>query len=250
MNRSPEQTLAAEALVKRYHRRSVVDRASFEVRSGEIVGLLGPNGAGKTTSFYMVVGLVRPDAGRVVLDGNELTRAPVYRRARMGIGYLPQERSIFRRLRVEDNLRLVLQTQGLSRSEQETRVRRLIEEFHIAHLARQPAYQLSGGEQRRVEVARAMATSPSFVLLDEPFSGVDPITVHEIQEVIQGLRERGIGVLLTDHNVRDTLQIVDRAYVISDGRIVAAGRPDEVAADPLARKFYLGDWYVHEAKSR
>jgi lipopolysaccharide export system ATP-binding protein len=235
--------IRTEELVKSYRGRRVVDGISLQVREGEIVGLLGHNGAGKTTTFYMVVGLVKPDRGRVLLNGQEVTRQPMYRRARGGIGYLPQEPSVFRKLSVEENLRLVLEMIGRSGSEQKARVEQLLREFNVEHLRQQIGYQLSGGERRRVEIARALATEPSFILLDEPFTGIDPIEVHTIQQLVAQLKSRGIGVLITDHSVRETLATTDRAYIVKDGKIMTAGTSEEIANDSLARKYYLGDHF-------
>jgi len=230
-------------LVKRYRGRTVVDGISLSVGRGEIVGLLGHNGAGKTTTFYMVVGLVRPDAGRVLLGAEEITRHPVYRRARAGIGYLPQEASVFRKLTVEENLRLVLEVTSLTRAEQRSRVDQLLGEFNVGHLRRQKGYLLSVGEGRLEKIARALATEPAFILLDEPFTGIDPIEVHTIQQLVADLKARGIGVLITDHSVRETLATTDRAYIVKDGKIMTAGTPAELYEDPLARKFYLGEHF-------
>jgi lipopolysaccharide export system ATP-binding protein len=235
--------IRTEELVKSYRGRRVVDGISVEVREGEIVGLLGHNGAGKTTTFYMVVGLVKPDHGRVLLNGQDVTRHPMYRRARAGVGYLPQEPSVFRKLSVEENLRLVLQMVNLSAAEQKARVEQLLREFNVEHLREQTGYQLSGGERRRVEIARALATRPSFILLDEPFTGIDPIEVHTIQQLVAQLKSRGIGVLITDHSVRETLATTDRAYIVKDGKIMTAGTSEEIANDALARKYYLGDHF-------
>jgi lipopolysaccharide export system ATP-binding protein len=235
--------IRTEELVKSYRGRRVVDGISLQVHEGEIVGLLGHNGAGKTTTFYMVVGLVKPDRGRVLLNGQEVTRQPMYRRARAGVGYLPQEPSVFRKLTVEENLRLVLQMSGKSTAEQQAIADQLMEEFHVTHLRNQIGYQLSGGERRRVEIARALATQPSFVLLDEPFTGIDPIEVHTIQQLVAQLKSRGIGVLITDHSVRETLATTDRAYIVKDGKIMTAGTSEEIANDSLARKYYLGDHF-------
>jgi lipopolysaccharide export system ATP-binding protein len=235
--------IRTEELVKSYRGRRVVDGISLQVREGEIVGLLGHNGAGKTTTFYMVVGLVKPDRGRVLLNGQEVTRQPMYRRARAGVGYLPQEPSVFRKLTVEENLRLVLQMIGKSAAEQTAIVEQLLEEFHVSHLRHHIGYQLSGGERRRVEIARALATQPSFILLDEPFTGIDPIEVHTIQQLVAQLKSRGIGVLITDHSVRETLATTDRAYIVKDGKIMTAGTSEEIANDSLARKYYLGDHF-------
>jgi lipopolysaccharide export system ATP-binding protein len=235
--------IRTEELVKSYRGRRVVDGISLQVHEGEIVGLLGHNGAGKTTTFYMVVGLVKPERGRVMLNGREVTRQPMYRRARSGVGYLPQEPSVFRKLTVEENLRLVLQMIGMSAREQKLVVEQLLEEFHVTHLRHQTGYQLSGGERRRVEIARALATRPSFILLDEPFTGIDPIEVHTIQQLVAQLKSRGIGVLITDHSVRETLATTDRAYIVKDGKIMTAGTSEEIANDSLARKYYLGDHF-------
>ncbi|UCH33665.1 MAG: LPS export ABC transporter ATP-binding protein [Armatimonadota bacterium] len=233
--------LVTEELVKIYRRRRVVDGVSLEVKPGEIVGLLVPNGAGKTTTFYMVVGLVRPDGGGVRLDGRDIGRVPMYRRARMGIGYLSQEPSIFRKLSVEDNLRAVLEMQATPHGEREDRINRLLDELHIADLRNSMAYVLSGGERRRVEIARALATDPTFILLDEPFTGIDPIAIDDIRDILGSLKARGIGILLTDHSVRDTLAVTDRSYIIYQGRILTQGTSSELLSDPVARKFYLGE---------
>ncbi len=234
-------------LVKRYGSRAVVDSVSAVVETGEVVGLLGPNGAGKTTTFYMVVGLVKPDGGSVSLvrDGVALdvTSAPMYQRARAGIGYLAQENSIFRKLSVGDNIRLIWEMNGISREEQERRLPDLLEEFGLSRFVDARGDSLSGGERRRVEIARAIATDPAFLLLDEPFTGIDPIAVADIQLMIRQLRERGIGVLITDHQVRETLAIVDRAYILSDGQIVVSGSAQEVLSSPAARQFYLGEGF-------
>lgn len=233
--------LAIESIGKSYGQRTVVRTISMAIDGGEIVGLLGPNGAGKTTTFYMIVGLVVPSAGSIVLDGQDITHLPVHRRARAGIGYLPQEPSIFRRLTVRENLLAIAETRPLARREQESLVRRLLDEFGLSKLAGQPAMTLSGGERRRLEIARTLIMEPKFLLLDEPFSGVDPINVQEVQQIIRTLRERQIGILITDHNVRETLAIVDRAYLIHEGRLLAEGPRDFLLTDPLSRKFYLGD---------
>ena len=233
--------LAAHRLAKRYRGRSVVNDVSLTVESGEIIGLLGPNGAGKTTSFYMITGLVACDSGTVHLDRHELTGRPMHVRARMGLGYLPQEPSIFRRLSVRENVMAILETRpGLNRRGREQRLDALLNELHVSHLAAQRGDSLSGGERRRVEIARALAADPSFMLLDEPFAGVDPISVLEIQQTVRHLSERGIGVLITDHNVRDTLGICDRAYIVNDGTIIAKGPPDVVLGDDHVREVYLG----------
>jgi len=230
-----------ENLIKSYRGRNVVDGVSISVEKGEIVGLLGPNGAGKTTTFYMAVGLVRPERGRISLNGTDITRFAMHRRAQMGIGYLAQENSVFRRLTVEDNIRVVWQIRGLAPVEQERRLPRLLEEFGLTSLMKQPAFSLSGGERRRVEIARALATSPDFLLLDEPFTGVDPIAVADIQEIIRALKVKGIGILITDHSVRETLAITERAYIIREGKILVSGDSKEVAESPIARKYYLGE---------
>lgn len=234
-------SIVATGLVKAYHGRRVVDGVDLTVNRGEVVGLLGPNGAGKTTTFYMIVGLERCDGGRIELDGRDITRLPMYRRARQGIGYLAQEASVFRRLTVEDNVLAVLEAVGVPKERRRERMEELLEEFRITHVRAQYGFMLSGGERRRTEIARALAANPSFLLLDEPFAGVDPIAVADLQEVIAQLRSRGIGVLLTDHNVRETLAITDRAYIMHEGRILVSGEANAVAEDPLARKFYLGE---------
>lgn len=232
--------LEAKKLEKSYRGRKVVRGVSFQVRHGEVVGLLGPNGAGKTTSFYMVVGLVKPDQGRVILDGMDITKMPMYQRARYGIGYLAQEPSVFRRLTVAENLTAILETMNLSELERRDRRDSLMAELGIAHLADSKAYTLSGGERRRVEIARALTLSPKFILLDEPFAGIDPLAVADIQGIIQLLKNKGIGILITDHNVRETLAITDRAYIINEGKIIEAGTPDEITSSPRVREFYLG----------
>lgn len=233
--------LNADRLVKRYRGRAVVDGISLDLSPGEIVGLLGHNGAGKTTTFYMVTGLVRPDSGHVWLGGREITRQPMFRRARAGIGYLPQEPSVFRRLSVEDGLRLVLEFAPLTRRERENRIERLLEEFHLTQVRHQAGYSLSGGERRRSEIARCMALEPTYILLDEPFTGVDPIEVSSIQQTVARLKTRGIGVLITDHNAAATLAATDRAYVVKAGRLLTSGSARDVMADPLARREYLGE---------
>ena len=233
--------LVSEALHKAYGGRRVVVDVSVRIEPGEVVGLLGPNGAGKTTSFYLILGLVPPDRGRVVLDGRDITAFPMYLRAREGIGYLPQEASVFRRLSVEDNLLAVLELKGVDAETSRDRASTLISEFGLSAVARTPGYALSGGERRRVEIARALALEPRYMLLDEPFAGIDPIAVGELQRAVIGLKTRGLGVLITDHNVRETLQIVDRAYIISQGRIFRHGTPSELAGDPEVRRVYLGE---------
>lgn len=236
--------LSARDLVKRYNRRNVVDGVSITMASGEIVGLLGPNGAGKTTCFYMIVGLVRPDTGDIHLDERDVTHLPMHARARLGIGYLPQEPSIFRRLNVEDNLRAVLELRrDLDRKQREILIDQLLDEFSVGHLRHQSAQGLSGGERRRVEIARALATDPHFVLLDEPFAGVDPISIIEIQKIIGHLKARGIGILITEHNVRETLGICDRALIINGGKVIAQGLPREIVDNPEVRQVYLGEHF-------
>lgn len=233
--------LRAEGLVKIYNKRAVVNHVSIEVKQGEIVGLLGPNGAGKTTTFYMITGMIRPSDGRIFLAESDITYLPMYRRARRGIGYLSQEPSIFRRLTVEQNLLAILETLPFSSAERQRRLTGLLEELSISHLAKNYAYTLSGGERRRVEITRALVTKPKFILLDEPFAGVDPIAVEDIQEIVQGLKQKGIGVLITDHNVHETLSITDRAYLLYDGTVLKSGTAEFLANDPEARKLYLGD---------
>jgi lipopolysaccharide export system ATP-binding protein len=233
--------LRATDLVKMYRKRKVVDGVSLEVRQGEIVGLLGPNGAGKTTTFYMIVGMIQPNEGQVFIDDQEITRLPMYQRARRGIGYLSQEPSVFRKLSVRDNIMAILETLKLTDEEREKRLKALLAELDLTPLARNKAYTLSGGERRRVELTRALVTDPKFVLLDEPFVGIDPIAVEEIQRIVAQLREKGLGVLITDHNVRETLQITDRAYVMCDGKILKTGTAEFLANDAEARKIYLGE---------
>lgn len=233
--------LRAESLVKRYKKRTVVKGVTIEVRQGEIVGLLGPNGAGKTTTFYMIVGMVKPNGGRVFLEGREITTMPMYQRARLGIGYLPQEASVFRRLTVRENILAVLELSGLTGKEQEEKCDRLLEDLGLTHVAHNPGYVLSGGERRRTEIARALALDPRFMLLDEPFAGIDPIAVEEIMKIIGRLKERNIGVLITDHNVHETLSITDHSYLLFEGQILKSGTADFLANDPEARKLYLGE---------
>ena len=235
--------LIVQGLKKHYKSRQVVKNVSLEVSSGEIVGLLGPNGAGKTTSFYMMVGLVPLDGGTIRLDGEELSRLPIHRRSRMGLSYLPQEASIFRKLTVSENIRAILELQKLEPGQVEQRLDDLLHELHINHLRNNPALSLSGGERRRVEIARALATQPRFILLDEPFAGVDPIAVIDIQKIIRFLTSQNIGVLITDHNVRETLGICDRAYIINDGEVLASGNPDEIVYNENVRKVYLGEHF-------
>lgn len=235
--------LKAQHLKKSYKSRTVVKDVSLEVKSGEVVGLLGPNGAGKTTCFYMIVGLVALDDGEITLDGQQFSRMPIHRRARLGLGYLPQEASIFRKLTVAENIQAVLELQSLSEGEIETALEDLLRELHIRHLRNSPALSLSGGERRRVEIARALATQPRFILLDEPFAGVDPIAVLDIQKIVRFLTERDIGVLITDHNVRETLGICDRAYIINEGTVLASGKPEEIVYNENVRKVYLGEHF-------
>jgi lipopolysaccharide export system ATP-binding protein len=227
--------------IKYYSKRRVVNGVSISLNSGEVVGLLGPNGAGKTTTFYMITGLIRPNGGQVLLDDLDITRLPMYKRARKGIGYLPQEASIFRKMSVADNIMAILEYMPLSRKERKNRLEELLNDLNITHIASSKGYNLSGGERRRVEIARALVTEPKFILLDEPFSGIDPITVEEIQKIIHGLKERGLGILVTDHNVRETLSITDRAYIIYEGEILKAGTAEYLANDPEARQLYLGE---------
>ncbi len=233
--------LRAEGLIKSYVGRRVVNEVTIQVSAGEVVGLLGPNGAGKTTSFYMIVGLTRPDAGRVFLDGTDITRLPMYERARRGIGYLPQEASVFRKLTVEQNILAILETLPLSSAERSERLRQLLDELGISKLAKSKAQSLSGGERRRLEITRALVISPSFMLLDEPFAGIDPIAVVDIQGIVSQLKRRGIGVLITDHNVRETLGICDRAYIVNEGTVLEEGTPEAIAESPRARQIYLGE---------
>ena len=236
--------LYTEQIRKTYRNRSVVDGVSIEVSQGEIVGLLGPNGAGKTTSFYMIVGLVRPDEGRVFLDGTEITKLPMYKRAQLGIGYLPQEVSVFRKLSVEDNILAILEMTDLSKPQREEKLEKLLSEFSLNHVRTNLVNRLSGGEKRRTEIARALATDPKFVLLDEPFAGVDPIAVEDIQSIVADLKKRNIGVLITDHNVQETLSITDRAYLLFEGKILKSGSAEDLANDEQVRKVYLGQNFV------
>ena len=233
--------LVALGLMKWFKHRKVVDDVSVDVQRGEVVGLLGPNGAGKTTSFYMLVGLLPSDGGRIFLEGREITALPMYQRCRLGVGYLPQESSVFRKLTVEENLVAILETLDLDATERRERARALLAELDLTPLARYPAYTLSGGERRRLEITRALVTSPQYLLLDEPFTGIDPIAIGDIQEIIARLRERGIGILITDHNVRETLSITDRAYILYEGKILVSGNAAEIASNPLAREVYLGE---------
>lgn len=233
--------ITTDNLVKIYNTRHVVDGVSISVEQGSVVGLLGPNGAGKTTTFYMVVGIEKPDAGTVMLDGKDISAMPMYERARAGIGYLPQEASIFSKMTVEDNIMAILETTDLNASEREAKMNALLDEFRLNHVRKSEGKALSGGERRRVEIARALATDPAFILLDEPFAGIDPIAVADIQGMIAHLAQRGIGVLITDHNVRETLSIVDKAYILAEGHILLHGDSETIANDPVARKYYLGD---------
>ncbi len=248
----PEEAVAAHAggerpllqtdkLVKIYGGRAVVNGVDINVRRGEVVGLLGPNGAGKTTSFYMIVGLVRPNSGKVFFEGEDVTRMPMFKRARAGMGYLPQEESIFRKLTVEQNIMAILETTKLSRAERKARCEELLHQFGIEHIAKNEALTLSGGEKRRLTIARSLVTSPSLLMLDEPFSGVDPIAVFDVQQIVTNLRDAGLAILITDHNVRETLSIVDRAYLIFEGRVESEGTKDFLLNDPVSRKLYLGE---------
>ena len=240
--------LHTDKIAKAYKGRKVVKGISVEVKQGEIVGLLGPNGAGKTTSFYMIVGLVTPDSGKVFLDETEVTNMPMYRRAQMGIGYLPQEVSVFRKLSVEDNIMAILEMTKLTKQEREARLEQLISEFSLGHVRKTLGNRLSGGEKRRTEIARALATNPKFVLLDEPFAGVDPIAVEDIQTIVSELKKRNIGVLITDHNVQETLSITDRAYLLYEGEVLFSGKPEELAANERVRSVYLGQNFVLRKK--
>jgi lipopolysaccharide export system ATP-binding protein len=237
----PDSILRAEHLVKRYGKRRVVDDVSLEVHPGEVVGLLGPNGAGKTTTFYMIVGLIKHSQGRIFLDGEEITHKAMYTRARMGIGYLSQEPSVFRKLTVEDNIMAILETCPMSRQERKDRLETLLDELGLRRVRKTKAYALSGGERRRLEITRALVTQPRYMLLDEPFAGVDPIAVDDLQSIVSALRDRGLGILITDHNVRETLSITDRAYLLYDGRILKSGPAAALIADPEARRLYLGE---------
>jgi lipopolysaccharide export system ATP-binding protein len=239
------QTLSTEELAKSYRGRRVVNGVSLTVHQGEVVGLLGPNGAGKTTSFYMIVGLIPPDSGRVMIGNTEITDVPMYLRARQhGISYLPQEASVFRKLSVEDNIMAVLETQNSNWEERQAKMEGLLDQLGLAHIRKNKGYALSGGERRRVEIARALCINPSFILLDEPFSGIDPIAVLDLQKIIFSLKDRGIGVLITDHNVRETLSVVDRAYIINEGRIFRTGTPEQLGNDPEVKRVYLGESFT------
>jgi lipopolysaccharide export system ATP-binding protein len=237
----PQIILRSDGLVKRYKKRAVVDEDSIQVKQGEIVGLLGPNGAGKTTTFYMIVGMIRPNAGKVFMDEIEITKLPMYKRARNGISYLPQEPSVFRRLSVRDNLMAILQTTSLTRKAQEEKCNRLMEEFGLTYIAESKGYILSGGERRRTEIARSLALDPKFILLDEPFAGIDPIAVEDIMQIVIKLKNKNIGVLITDHNVHETLSITDRSYLLFEGKILKSGTAEFLANDPEAKKLYLGE---------
>jgi lipopolysaccharide export system ATP-binding protein len=238
-----QEIVRTEKLVKIYGGRAVVNGVDINCRRGEIVGLLGPNGAGKTTSFYMIVGLVQPNGGRVLFEEKEVTKFPMYKRARMGMGYLPQEESIFRKMTVEQNIMAILETQPLNKKERQHRCAELLHQFGIEHVAKQVALTLSGGEKRRLTIARSLVTKPSLLMLDEPFSGVDPIAVADVQQIVSNLRDAGLGILITDHNVRETLNIVDRAYLIYEGRVVTQGTKDFLLNDPIARRVYLGEGF-------
>lgn len=240
-DRSDGPLLSTDKLVKIYGGRAVVNGVDINVKRGEIVGLLGPNGAGKTTSFYMIVGLVRPNSGRVFFDGQDVTRMPMFKRARAGMGYLPQEESIFRKLTVEQNIMAILETTDMTRAQRKARCEELLHQFGIEHIAKNEALTLSGGEKRRLTIARSLVTSPSLLMLDEPFSGVDPIAVFDVQQIVTNLRESGLAILITDHNVRETLSIVDRAYLIFEGRVESEGTKDFLLSDPVSRKLYLGE---------
>lgn len=240
---SVDNQLSAMGLIKSFKKRTVVRGASLAVRKGEAVGLLGPNGAGKTTIFYMITGLIKPDQGKVIIDGHDITKLPMYRRARLGIGYLPQETSIFRGLTVEQNIRAVLEVVEPNRKERERQLDSLLDEFRITRLRKSPSMALSGGERRRLEIARALASRPSYMLLDEPFAGIDPIAIGDIRALVNHLTQRGIGVLITDHNVRETLELIDRAYIIYDGKVLTEGTPSEIVANEDVRRVYLGDMF-------
>ena len=234
-------TLSLQNLVKTYHGRQVINSVNLEVKSGDVVGLLGPNGAGKTTTFYMTVGMVKPDDGKVFLGNEDITDCPMYIRARKGVGYLPQEPSIFRKLTVKQNIMAILETLPISKSEQEDRTNLLLNELGIKHLAKQKANLLSGGERRRLEITRSLATNPSFILLDEPFAGIDPLAVIDIKKIIGHLKKRGIGILISDHNVRETLEVCNKAYILNDGKVIESGSPDKIASSKTARRIYLGE---------
>jgi lipopolysaccharide export system ATP-binding protein len=234
-------TLSLKDLVKVYNGRQVVNSVSMKIKSGSVVGLLGPNGAGKTTTFYMTVGMIKPDGGQVFFDDEDITSFPMYLRARKGVGYLPQETSIFRKLTVKQNIMAILETLSISKSDQEKRVNLLLGELGITHLENQKANLLSGGERRRLEITRALATNPSFILLDEPFAGIDPLAIIDIKKIIRHLKNKGIGILISDHNVRETLEVCDEAYILNDGKIIESGSPEKIASSETARRIYLGD---------
>ena len=243
------EILKVESLVKKYGKKTVVDGLSFSMESGQITGLLGPNGAGKTTTFYMTVGFIKANGGRILINDTDITGMPMYRRSRLGLSYLPQESSIFRKLSVEDNIRLVIQTRkDLDRAQKKDLLESLIEDFGIGRVRRQPGYTLSGGERRRTEIARSLATSPSFLLLDEPFAGIDPKAVYEIKQIVRRLSQKGIGILLTDHNVRDALSITTCAHIISEGKIIVSGTSEELVSNPLAREIYFGNEFAEEER--
>ncbi len=234
--------IEARKIVKKYRNRTVVNEVDLNMEKGEIVGLLGPNGAGKTTTFYMITGLVRPDSGQIFLDGKDITKYPMYKRSRMGLGYLPQESSIFKKLTVEENVYILWELiKNVPKKEYDSKLTALLEEMGLSHLRHAKGVELSGGEKRRVEIVRTLATDPSFILLDEPFAGIDPIAVHDIQEIIRNLKKKGLGIIISDHNVRETLEITDRAYLLHDGKIILSGSSQDIANDPLAKKFYLGE---------
>ncbi len=243
---SNKSTLSSKELVKIYKKRTVVDKVSVNVTQGEVVGLLGPNGAGKTTTFYMIVGMIKPNGGKVFLNESNITEQPMYKRAKMGIGYLPQEASVFRRLSVEDNIMAVLEMLDLTKKERKEKQETLLDELSIGHIRKSKGFQLSGGERRRTEIARALATDPDFILLDEPFAGVDPIAVEDIMSIVANLKNKGIGILITDHNVHETLSIVDRAYILIEGKIFKEGRAEDLAADEEVKKLYLGEKFKLE----
>ena len=234
-------TLSVQNLVKAYHGRKVVNSVSLDVESGEVIGLLGPNGAGKTTTFYMTVGIIKPDSGHVLLSEEEITQMPMYQRARNGVGYLPQEASVFRKLTVKQNVTAILETMPISKSEREDRAMNLLGELGIQNLCHQRASSLSGGERRRLEITRCLVTNPSFMLLDEPFAGIDPLAVIDIKKIIEHLKTKDIGILISDHNVRETLEVCDKAYILSNGKVIEAGTPEKIASSEIARKIYLGD---------
>jgi lipopolysaccharide export system ATP-binding protein len=246
MKMAENSTLRSEKLVKVYKKRTVVNKVSINVTQGEVVGLLGPNGAGKTTTFYMIVGMIKPNAGKVFFNSEDITELPMYKRAKMGIGYLPQEASVFRRLSVEDNIMAVLEMLKLTKAERKEKQEQLLDELSIAHIRKSKGFQLSGGERRRTEIARALATDPKFILLDEPFAGVDPIAVEDIMSIVANLKNKGIGILITDHNVHETLSIVDRAYILIEGKIFKDGVADDLANDEEVRKLYLGEKFKLE----